>query len=170
MKQLKERAFVNEVLRFKAKIQDLTFYIILMVLSFQTKQKQFFNALSMGQETPNSPIVLPPKIFLKKLTRIKSEVIARDLDLLLAVSKEILPTFYHTSTSEARIIARQMIISFTIPLVTAKDNALYKVTSLPNQIEESIFSFIIPTHEFITLDAFKEKFLSIDMDSGIQDK
>lgn len=152
------------ILKVKTKIQDMTSFVILLIMEYQNKQKLFLEAISVGQKSPNSPTLIPPQMFLEELDKIRREVNTRDLDFPLVPRTDTLATFYLISTPEARIINNQLIISFTLPLVTTVDYLLYKVTSLPNRIQENLFGYVVPTHEFVALDSFKEKYMAIDAD------
>lgn len=150
------------LIKLKTKIQDMTAYVILLIMEYQNKQKLFLEAVSVGQKSPNSPTLIPPQMFLEELDKIRREVNTRDLDFPIEPRTDTLATFYLISTPEARIINNQLIISFTLPLVTTIDYLLYKVTSLPYRIRNNLFGYVVPAHEFVALDSFKEKYVSID--------
>lgn len=48
----------------------------------------------------------------------------------------------------------------TIPLIDTKPYYLYKVTSFPNQLFDNLYQFIIPNHEYVAIDEYREKFVS----------
>lgn len=164
VEDLRKSYVYNWYIKLKTQILDMTSYVTLLILDYQNKQKSFLDAVTVGQKSPNSPSLIPPQMFLEELENIKKEVNARDLDFPLEPKTETLATFYLISTPEARIVQNQLIISFTLPLVTTIDYLLYKVTSLPYRIRGNLFGYVVPTHEFVALDAFKEKYVSIDAD------
>lgn len=135
--------------------------VILLIIQFQNKQKLLIEAISIGQDQPNNPILIPPRMFYNELKRIKSSISAKNLDLPLLLNRNSLAMFYHISTAEARIVENQLIISFTLPLVNTEEFILYKSTSLPYKIKDNLFGYIIPNHDYVALDKFKVKYLPI---------
>lgn len=161
-KALKADYMPYMVLKLKLQIRDMTSYVTLLLVSYLSKQKQFLESVAVGQKSPNSPSLIPPQMFLEELEKIRQEVTARDLDFPLEPKTETLSTFYLISTPEARILNDQLIISFTLPLVATVEYILYKVSPLPYRIRENLFGYIVPKHEFVALDSFREKYVSID--------
>jgi hypothetical protein len=106
-------------------------YIITLIIQFQNKQRLLIDSIALGQGDPNHPGLLPPEIFFNELSKIRSRITARDLDLPLPLDTNTLSMFYHISTAEARIVENQLIVSFTLPLVNTQNFFLYKATSLP---------------------------------------
>lgn len=139
----------------------MTAYVTLLIMGYQNKQRQFLEAVAVGQKSPNSSSLIPPQMFLEELINIRREVTARDLDFPLEPKTDTLATFYAISSPEARIVQNQLIISFTLPLVSTTEYLLYKVSSLPYRIKDNLFGYVVPTHEFVALDSFKEKYVSI---------
>lgn len=160
MSEINLRQNKFEVLsRIKNELQDIATYLSLLIMNYQAKQRQYLSAMSVGQKSPNSPTLIPPQLFLNELHRIRSTITARNLDIPIELTINNLPTLYSISTPETRILRNQMIISFTIPLVTVQDFFVYKVTTLPYRIQNNLFSYLIPTHDYIALDSFKEKYV-----------
>lgn len=158
---IRENYIPTVIMKLKTQIQDMTAYVTLLIMSYQNKQRQFLESVSVGQKSPNSPSLIPPQMFLEELINIRREVTARDLDFPLEPKTDTLATFYTISSPEARIVQNQLIISFTLPLVTTTEYLLYKVSSLPYRIRGNLFGYVVPTHEFVALDSFKEKYVPI---------
>lgn len=133
----------------------------IQLIQFQNRQKILVEAISIGQNNPNNPNLIPPKLFYNELKKIKSNIIASDLDLPLTLDQNSIAMFYHISTAEARIIDNQLIISFTLPLVNTKEFILYKSTSLPYKIKDNLYGYIIPIHDYVALDKFKDFYIPI---------
>lgn len=161
---LKTYAPAMLTMKLKTQVQDMTSYVILLVVNFKSRQRQILETITVGQKSPNSPALIPPQMFLSELIHIRGEINSRDLDLPLEPKTEYLTMFYSISTPEARIIGNQLVVSFTLPLVTKTEYILYKISSLPHRIKENIFKYIIPTHEFLAMDSFKDKYVSIGVE------
>lgn len=138
--------------------------IFMSLYSFQSKQRLLIEAISVGQNNPNNPLLLAPRIFFNELQKIHSLISARNLDLPIGLSPDSLSMFYHISTAEATIFEGQLIICFKMPLVHTKYYDLFKMTSLPYRVKETIFSYVIPTHEFLAIDRLKNKVIPITND------
>lgn len=149
--RLKNQVIMNEL------FNDIT----IELLQFQNKQRLLVEAISVGQNNPNNPNLIPPKIFYNELRKIKNSITASNLDLPLALDQNSIAMFYHISTAEARIINNQLIISFTLPLINTKEFILYKSTSLPYKIMNDLYGYIIPVHDYVALDKFKDFYIPI---------
>lgn len=147
------------ILAVRQEIQEVTSLIIMVMMRFANRQKKFLDAISVGQKSPNSPVLVAPATFVAELYKIRNAIAAEDMDLPLPISVENLALYYHISTPEVRILNNQMIISFSIPLVGTKLYALNKVTSMPYRIKDNLFGFILPTHDFLALDKLNEKYV-----------
>jgi flagellar basal body-associated protein FliL len=139
----------------KDKVQDLVSYVTLLIISFQAKQQQFLHTISVGEKNANNPILIPPQLFTEELKKIKVAAGALKADLPMEITRDTITMFYQMSTPRVRILNNQLIICFTIPLVSMEEFTLYKVTSYPNRIVDSYFNYIVPTFEYIALDKFK---------------
>lgn len=160
----KETYFIYEAMAAKTKIQDMVSFITLLIISFQTKQKQFLQAIAIGEKGANNPILIPPQIFIEELNKIRMAIIARDLDLPLEVNRGSITTFYQLASPQVRIINNQLIISFSIPLVTTTDFNIYKITSVPNRIQGNYFNFVVPTYEYVAVDKYKNNYVAMSHD------
>lgn len=148
----------------KFKLQDMISFVTLLIISFQTKQKQFLQAIAIGEKGANNPILIPPQSFMEELSTIRTAIFARDLDLPLEVNRDSITTFYQLATPQVRIVNNQLIISFSIPLVTTIDYNIYKITSVPSRIQDNFFNFIVPSHEFVAVDKYKNHYVSMTHD------
>lgn len=148
----------------KSKLQDMMSFVTLLIISFQTKQRQFLQAIAIGEKGANNPILIPPQLFMEELAVIRTSIIARDLDLPLDLSRDSITTFYQLASPQVRIINNQLIISFSIPLVTMTDFNIYKVTSVPNRIQGNYFNFVVPTHEYLAMDKYKNHYVTMTHD------
>lgn len=101
---------------------------------------------------------------MEELSKIRTDFIARDLDLPLEVNRDSITTFNQLASPQVRIVENQLIISFSIPLVTMVDYNIYKVTSVPSRIQDNYFNFVVPTHEFIALDKYKNQYVTMSHD------
>lgn len=154
------RLTLESIVRAKFQLQDLISFITLLLISFQNKQKNFLQAISSGTRDANSPIIIPPQIFIGELDKIRTILSGKAIDLPFPLSRDTLPLFYRIASPQARIINNQLIIMLTIPLIDTKEYHLYKVTSFPNLLFDNIYQFIIPNHEYVAIDEYREKFVS----------
>lgn len=145
-------------------IQTLTSYVTLLIIGFKHKQKQFLDIVSVGHKSSNNPTLLPPKMFMEELKRIKQIISAEDLELPLELTQHNLASFYKLSVPETIILDNQLIISITVPLVNRKQFSLFKPASIPYNVGNSLFGFISPTHDFIAIDPVFEKYVYISND------
>lgn len=119
------------------------------------------HAISIGETGANDPILIPPQLFMQELLKIRSIVLPQDLDLPIEINRSTLTSYYQLATPQVRIIQNQLIICFTIPLVTKENFMLFKITSVPKNIYGNFYNFIIPKYEFVALDKFKKHFVSL---------
>ncbi len=74
------RTFAHMVM-IKTQIQDMLTFVILLLMSFQEKQKRFLEALSLGAKGGNSPIIIPPEVLYKELNKIRVALSNQPADL-----------------------------------------------------------------------------------------
>lgn len=145
--------------QFRAQVQNWFIEITILIMRLGEKQRHLQQVLSDGLKTFNSPTLIDPSIFINELYDIRDAIAADDLDLPLPIAMENLAMYYRISSTTVRIIREQMIISFTIPLVNTRQYHLYKITSLPYRIYESIFGFISPSNDYVALNKVNEKYV-----------
>lgn len=145
----------------KRNVQMLMDYVIVLLMNFQNKQRQFIEMIAIGHKTPNSPALVQPSLFLEELIEVQNIISTRDLKMPLEVKRENLAAFYHITTPEMAIIEDQLIFSFKIPLIQNKNFTVYKVNSLPMKWKEEYYSYIVPTYEFVALDSYMDNYITL---------
>lgn len=154
-----EKLWMN--LEVQSQMDDLLLFTVLTLNSFHDKQKQFLEALALGNNPRSqTPIILPPALLIRELANIQNHITGRNLDLPLTVDKDTIQYFYQITTTRTRIIDDQLIISMSIPLVGLQEYELLKLTSFPQTLKNGLYSFIIPDHEYIAIDSFRETFIT----------
>lgn len=151
--------FIKSV-ALKRNVQMMIDYVMLLLINFQNKQKHFIDIVSVGHKSQNSPLIIPPNTFLDELKQIEKDVENKNLYLPMKICRENLASFYQITTPEIGIINDQLLIAFTVPLVKKENYTLFKVNSLPVRWKENLYTYIIPTYEFIALDTYLENYLS----------
>lgn len=155
-----ENLWLNLEMRFQ--MENLLTFISLTLTSFHETQRQFLEALALGSNRhTQAPIVLPPALLLRELNNIKAHITGQDLDLPLPISKDTIPNFYQIASTTSRILNGQLLISMSIPIVSLQEYELIKLTSFPHKIPNGLYSFILPAHEYIAIDSFREKFITL---------
>lgn len=140
--------------------QGLLMFVMLLITSFKEKQMKFLEALSLGTKGGNSPIIIPPNVFYRELSAIRNALSGRAIDLPLTLSKETLPLFYQIASPRSSLRNNQLIIVLTIPLTDMEQYNLYKVTSFPFHMHDNIYQFIVPTHEYIAISRYSQRYVA----------
>lgn len=147
-------------LEVQSQIDDLLLFTVLT--SFHNKQKQFLEAVAVGSNHQSQThLILPPALLMRELYNIKNQITGRELDLPLSIHKDTIQYFYQISSTRSRILGDQLLISMSIPLVGLQEYELIKLTSFPRKLSNGLYSFIIPEHEYVAIDSFREKYISI---------
>lgn len=155
------RADRHNATRNRGFLTELTQYIFMSLFSFQHKQNLLIEAISVSQNNPNTPFLIPPKTFYEELQRIERNIANRSLFLPFELRKDTLFMFYRTSTVESTIYNGHLIINYKIPLIAKDEFNLYKSTSLPYRVKDTIFSYIVPQYEYTAFDKRKQNFIPI---------
>lgn len=155
----KQFQYFSLSLILKTQIQDTLTFIILLLISFQEKQKRFLQALSIGTKGGNSPIIIPPEVLYAELEHIRTALASQPADLPIALTKDILHLFYQIASHKSRLMNNQLIISMTIPLTEMGEYNLYKVTSFPHRLPNGLFHFIVPQHEYVAVSRFRQSYI-----------
>lgn len=145
----------------KSLLNDLLNYLTLSIMKFSNNQKIFLSSISLGPNNMNNPTLIPPKLFFDQLKKIQSIISTQELDLPLPLTNSNLATFYQLSKAESRIYNNNLIVCFTLPLISTQTYSLFKSTSFPYKIQNNLFSYIIPHHEYVALDSVKDKYIPI---------
>lgn len=154
--------YQQKILRLNNKLNSLIDTFILILMQFERKQAMFLEAIAAGQRSPNSPILIPPELLRKELEDISSVVGKLELKLPLDITPENLALYYQISSPEARIVGNNLLVSFSIPLVSPKSYQLYKATSLPYYMDRGLFAFVVPKHEYFAVHTDKYEFIDIN--------
>lgn len=139
-------------------------HLTILIENYRIAQRQFLNTIATTHRNPSNPNVIPPKILIEELLKIKTRISSLELDLPFPIVQENLPLFYQIASSSTNIVNRTLLIAFSIPLISTKQYALYKSTSMPYRLKENLFAYIVPHYEYIALDKFDEKFVAITND------
>lgn len=154
-----ENLWINMEAQFQ--MDNLLMFISLKLTSFHHKQQEFLKALSLGsKQDSQTPILLPPAMLIRELNNIKYHVAERELLLPLPVNKETIPIYYKIASTRSRILDNQFLISMSIPLVGLLDYELIKLTSFPQKTPNGLYQFILPEHEYVAIDTFRENYIS----------
>lgn len=153
-----ENLWLNLELQFQ--LENLLMFISLSITSFHNKQKQFLEAIAFGSKISSAtPIIIPPATFMEELTLIQQKITG--FELPLPVDKEHIVHYYQIASTRSRIIKDQLLVSMSIPLVGLQQYDLIKLTSFPNKLPNGLHSFIVPVHEYIAIDSFRETYISL---------
>lgn len=158
---VKKSATYIDFLLLKNLFDDILDYLTLAIMQFSNNQKIFLNAISLGPNNMNNPNLIPPKMFFDQLKKIQNIISTQDLDLPIPLTSKNLATFYQISKAESSIVDNNLIICFTLPLISTQTYTLYKSTSFPYRIQNNLFSYIIPHYEYVALDSVKDKYIPI---------
>lgn len=149
------------LLPIQADIITLMDNFILLMMRFLFKQKQFLEAVAIPHKNPSNPNLIPPQTLYNALDEPKNSISDKGLELPIPLSRNTLSQFYKLATSETAIINNTILITFSFPLLSANHYTLFKTTSLPYRVKDNLFAYIIPNHEYVALDHFKEKYVAI---------
>lgn len=140
-------------------------FLTLLIISFQTKQRNFLEALTLGTKgNTNSPFLMSPEDFIMELNRIGEAIAFKKFHLPLPINRDTISQYYQLSTPRSRIVNQQLIITMSIPLVDPQDYDLIKITSFPHLISQNLYTFIVPTFDFIVLDTLKQHYIQFTTD------
>ncbi|XP_037029617.1 uncharacterized protein LOC119069623 [Bradysia coprophila] len=161
---------VNAVRLFQLRttIPDIISYQLLILTNFASKQKQYLNLMSLVG-VANAPVltILPTSILLSELNNIRSIVSEKGLGFPVQLASENVHLLLHILTPEISRCGDQVFITFKIPLIaklTGNYFTLFKITSALNNVSGTIYSFIVPNHEVIAIDAHKEHYVVLSVD------
>lgn len=144
----------------KSQSQDLMSFVLMLLHSYQSKQRQILQALSLATRGGNSPIIIPPELFMNELIKIRNAMAGNNVDLPIPLNKDNIAHYYQLASPQSRLVDNQLIITFTIPLTSTKEYRLFKATSFPNQMPNGLFHFIIPHHEYLAIDQYRQTYIA----------
>lgn len=152
------RNVLNPVAKFR--LIDATTILLMLINSYKAKQEQFLQALAFGGKNDNVALLIPPSILAAELTKISAAISGQSLTIPAPINEASMPLYYQIGTARSRIINNQLILSYAIPLADTKEFYLSKVTSFPHKLHNGLYNFIIPNHDFIAVDAYRQKFIA----------
>lgn len=88
----------------KAQSQDMMTFLIMLMQSYQTKQKNFLEALSLATKGGNSPIIIPPEVFMNELIKIRNAISGKNIDLPIPLIKDNLAHYYQLASPQSRLL------------------------------------------------------------------
>lgn len=144
------------------KLSELMQYTSYLIMGVREKQRYFFEAITSKSKSFQ---LIPPRLFMSELERVSLLVARHGLLLPMPLNGGNLAKFYQITTTEGRIVDNNLVVRFSIPLVENNKFTLYKATSAPHRnTTNETFSFIVPHNEYIGVDSFKEKFVTLTLD------
>lgn len=145
-----------------SKLSGLMQYTMFLITGFREKQRYLFDSITSKSKSFE---LIPPKMFMNELDRVRNLVAAQGLHLPLPLTVENLPKFYQMTTTEGRLIDNNLVLRFTIPLVESKTFILYKALSLlqRNGTNET-YQYIVPHNEYIAHNSIDEIFVTLTDD------
>lgn len=78
----------------KSQSQDMMSFVLMLMQSYQTKQRNFLEALSLATKGGNSPIIIPPEVIMNELAKIRHAMAGKKVDLPIPLSKDNLAHYY----------------------------------------------------------------------------
>lgn len=155
---LMEKNIINPVSKFQ--LMDATTLLLMLVNKYKDKQQQFLRALAFGGKNDNVALLIPPRILAEELRKISTLISGKSVTIPAPINEATMPLYYQIGTARSRIIHNQLILSYAIPLADIKEFYLSKVTSFPHKLDNGLYNFIIPNHDFIAVDAYRQKFIA----------
>ncbi len=143
-------------------IDNLLTFVLTSLTTFHNRQKQFLEAITFGSSSvAATPILLPPALFIEELLFIQNKISGEALRLPLQVTRENIANYYQMAFTRSRIVNDQLLVSMAIPLLATQQYELIRITSFPHLLQNGLYNFIIPTHEYIAMDAFRQTYISL---------
>lgn len=139
---------------------DATTILLMLIASYKSNQEKFLQALAFGGKNDNVALLIPPRVLADELLKISSLISGQSITIPAPINEASMPLYYQIGTARSRIINNQLILSYAIPLPDTKEFYLSKVTSFPHKLQNGYYNFIIPNHDFIAVDAYRQKFLA----------
>lgn len=159
---------VMRLFQLRTTVQDIISYQMLMLNRFSSKQKQYMNIMPrVGEKNSQTPNLLPSDTLISELNKIRNIVSEKGLDLPMKLTSENLFFLYQISSSEIVRLNDQIFVILQVPLISKYSGnhfSLLKVTSSLYNIEDNLYSFVVPNHEFIAIDAYKEHYTTLTLE------
>lgn len=151
----------NDKTKVHVFLNEYVQYIFMSLTALQMKQKLIVDAITTSENNPNSASLLPPKVFYQELQNILKILSAKNLDLPVSLKEDSLAKLYQISKAEAAIVNGNLIICFYMPLVETEFYDIFHISSYPFRVKGTLFNFIVPSSNYILLDKFKDKYISM---------
>lgn len=153
--------FSKQILRLeiKALIHDIVSIATVVIINFQRQQQTLNHFLSISSNSRNNPFIFPPTIFFRELTIIRKLAEKENFHFPFELNTDNLPLFYQISTVKATLMGTQLMLTYSVPLIKLSKFVLYKITTVPIQINNTVAAYIIPKNDFIAIDSKSKKYL-----------
>lgn len=154
--------------QLRTTIPDIITYQLLILNNFASKQQQLINIMALvGVTNAPAPAILPTPILLAELNNIRSIAIETGLGFPVQLTSENVYFLLQYSSPEISLYGDQIFVTFKLPLISKLSGnyfTLYKITSVMHNVGGPIYSFVIPNHEVIAIDAHKEHYVTLTID------
>lgn len=143
-------------------LENLFITLSMAITAFSNNQRRILDAMSIGaHNSETSPILLPPAILYNELNSIQNQLAGQELELPLEIKRDNMLNFYRMAYTRSRILNNQLIVDMSIPLLKPIKLELIKATSFPNLLGNGMYNFILPSHEFVAIDTFREEYITL---------
>ncbi len=158
---------VNAVRLFQLRtiIQDIISYQTLILTTFASKQKQYLPLVGMKNVQILS--LISSDTLFSELNNIRNVVIEKGLGFPMKITSENVHFLFQMSSPEIAFYRDQVFVTFKLPLISKHPGNYYsliKVTSALTSIIENVYGYVAPNHEFLAIDAHKEKYITLTVD------
>lgn len=143
-----------------AKLRSCIINFSSVLRQYKSVQNQLVSAI-IG--APSSLLVnlVSPIELMEYLTIISNLTLPLGLELPTSIHMDNIPQFYRLIKCNSAIVNNSLLITFTIPLVHSELYTLYKTTSLPHRVGLGMFSYIVPSQEYLAIDQSRSEFLPL---------
>lgn len=158
-----------ELFQLKTLIQDIISYQTLILTTFAKKQKQYLSILPLVglKNVQISSVVLSSDTVTSELNNIRNIVIEKGLGLPMKVTYENVYLLLQILSPEIVLYRDQIFVTFKLPLISKIPGnyySLFKVTSSLTNVGQNVYGYVAPNHEFIAIDAHKERYITLTVD------
>lgn len=148
----------NPIAKFR--LLDANTLLLMLINSYKSEQEKFLLALAFDGKNDNVALLIPHSILAEELRKISAAISGKSITIPAPINEASMPLYYRIGTVRSGIINNQLILSYAIPLADTKEFYLSKVTSFPHKLDNGLYNFIIPNHDFIAVDAYRQKFIA----------
>lgn len=158
-----------QILSHVQTLQDVITCQMQIMTSFSSKQRQYLSILAnVGTNDAQMANILASDILMSELNNIRSIVSEKGLDFPMKLTSTNVRFLLLHSAPEVTLLDDQIFITFQLPLISRLSGnhfTLLKVTSSLHKLQDNLYSFIVPNHEFIAIDAHKERYTALTVDN-----